>query len=103
MLRDLNERSVDLLIYRQFRPFADERVSFEFLFESPYVVAAGANNPWLKRRRIALAELMDEPWALPPPEGRFGSYRRGGLSRQPGSISRARLWSRLPSRCAPIS
>jgi DNA-binding transcriptional LysR family regulator len=74
MLRDLHERSVDLLIYRQFRPFADERVSFEFLFESPYVVAAGANNPWLKRRRIALAELKDEPWALPPPEGRFGSY-----------------------------
>jgi DNA-binding transcriptional LysR family regulator len=74
MLRDLSERSVDLLIYRQFTPFADERVSFEFLFESPYVVAAGANNPWLKRRRIALADLKDEPWALPPPEGRFGSY-----------------------------
>jgi DNA-binding transcriptional LysR family regulator len=74
MLRDLSERSVDLLIYRQFTPFADERVSFEFLFESPYVVAAGANSPWLKRRRIALAELKDEPWALPPPEGRFGSY-----------------------------
>src|SRR5262252_874566 len=30
MLRDLHERSVDLLIYRQFTPFADERVSFEF-------------------------------------------------------------------------
>jgi DNA-binding transcriptional LysR family regulator len=74
MLRDLSERSVDLLIYRQFTPFADERVSFEFLFESPYVVAAGANSPWLKRRRIALADLKDEPWALPPPEGRFGSY-----------------------------
>jgi DNA-binding transcriptional LysR family regulator len=74
MLRDLDERSVDLLIYRQFTPFADERVSFEFLFESPYVVAAGANNPWLRRRRIALADLKDEPWALPPPEGRFGSY-----------------------------
>ena len=74
MLRELNERSVDLLIYRQFTPFTDERVAFEFLFESPYVVAAGANNPWLKRRRIALADLKDEPWALPPPEGRFGSY-----------------------------
>jgi DNA-binding transcriptional LysR family regulator len=74
MLRDLSERSVDLLIYRQFTPFADERVSFEFLFESPYVVAAGVNNPWRKRRRITLAELKDEPWALPPPDSRFGSY-----------------------------
>jgi DNA-binding transcriptional LysR family regulator len=74
MLRDLHERSVDLLIYRQFTPFADERVSFEFLFESPYVVTTGVNNPWLKRRRIALADLKDEPWALPPPDSRFGSY-----------------------------
>jgi DNA-binding transcriptional LysR family regulator len=74
MLRELNERSVDLLIYRQFVPFADERVAFEFLFESPYIVAAGTNSPWLKRRRITLAELQGEPWTLPPPEGRFGSY-----------------------------
>lgn len=73
MLRDLSERSVDLLICRQFAPF-DERLSFEFLFESPYVVAAGASNPWVKRRRIALAELMDELWALPPPDSRFGSF-----------------------------
>jgi DNA-binding transcriptional LysR family regulator len=74
MLRELRERSVDLLIYRQFVPFADERVNFEFLFESPYAVTAGVGNPWLKRRRIALAELMDELWALPPPENRFGSF-----------------------------
>jgi len=74
MLRDLSERGVDLLIYRQFSPFADERLSFEFLFESPYAVTAGVSNPWLKRRRIALAELMGELWALPPPENRFGSF-----------------------------
>jgi DNA-binding transcriptional LysR family regulator len=91
MLRDLHERSVDLLIYRQFTPFADERVSFEFLFESPYVVAAGANSPWLKRRRIALADLKDEPWALPPPDSRFGSYvvdvfHAAGLNFPPAAV-----------------
>ena len=82
--RNLSERSVDLLIFRRTSVFADEQVSFEILYESPYVVAAGAKNPWVRRRRIELAELMGELWALPPPDGSFGSFvvdafRAGGL------------------------
>jgi DNA-binding transcriptional LysR family regulator len=71
--RNLRERKIDLLIFRK-GPFPDEFTSFEFLFESPYVVAAGANNPWVKRRRIELAELMGEVWALPAPDDTFGSF-----------------------------
>jgi DNA-binding transcriptional LysR family regulator len=82
--RNLDERSVDLLIFRKVGAFADEQTSFEFLFESPYVVAAGASNPWVKRRRVELAELMGELWALPPPDDSFGpfvveAFRAGGL------------------------
>ena len=72
--RNLNERRVDLMIFRNVAAVADEQTHFEFLFESPYVVAAGVNNPWVKRRRIALAELMDELWALPAPDDAFGSF-----------------------------
>jgi len=72
--RNLNERRVDLMIFRNVAAVADDQTSFEFLFESPYVVAAGANNPWVRRRRIALAELMDELWALPAPDDAFGSF-----------------------------
>jgi len=70
----LTERGVDLLITRRHGPIDEEQVSFEFLFESPYFVAAGANNPWVRRRRIELAELMDDLWALPPPDDWFGSF-----------------------------
>jgi DNA-binding transcriptional LysR family regulator len=28
---------------------------------------AGAQNPWARRRKIELAELVNEPWVLPPP------------------------------------
>lgn len=71
---DLHERRVDLMIRRKFPETVGEPATFEPLFESPYVVAAGANNPWARRRRIALAELVDETWALPPRENPFGKF-----------------------------
>ena len=82
--QNLGERTVDLLIFRKVAAIIDEQTSFEHLFESPYVVAAGANSPWIRRRRIELADLMDEPWALPAPDDAFGSFvtdafRAGGL------------------------
>jgi DNA-binding transcriptional LysR family regulator len=71
--RDLHERSVDLLITRRWDPIADERLAFEFIFDDSFVVVAGAQNPLARRRRIALAELVNEPWVLPPGETGFGA------------------------------
>src|SRR5262245_22418088 len=72
--RNLSERRVDLLIFRQVRAVADEHQSFETLFRSPYVVAAGAANRFAGRRRLELAELMDESWVLPPPGDSYGPF-----------------------------
>lgn len=71
--RELSERNVDLVVTRRYSSFADERMDFESLFDDSFVVVAGAQSPWSRRRRIELAELMDEPWALPPPDGPLGS------------------------------
>jgi len=71
--RDLSERKVDLSFVRSRGPIADERLHFEFLFEDRYVVAAGAKNPWTRRRNIQLADLAGERWVLPPRESVIGS------------------------------
>jgi len=71
---NLTERKVDLLIFRNVAAVINGQTSFEFLFKSPYVVAAGAGNAWLKRRRLTLSELMEESWALPAPDEAFGSF-----------------------------
>jgi len=81
--RNLHERNVDLLIARRYG-LADERESFEFLFEDSYVVVAGAKSPWARRRGFALAELVNESWVLPPPESPASSlameaFRASGL------------------------
>jgi DNA-binding transcriptional LysR family regulator len=70
--RELNERRVDLVFTRG-GGFKDEKFSFETLYDDPYVVLAGAQNPWARRRRIELAELVNEPWALLTPESLGGA------------------------------
>ena len=45
---------------------------------------AGAQNPWVRRRKIELAELVNELWTLPPPESALGAvfkeaFRASGL------------------------
>src|SRR3982074_1861892 len=76
LIRDLDERKLDLLILRKIGPFAEDRQSFEVLYDNPYFVAAGAKNPWVRRRRVELAELWADLWVLPPPGSRFGSLAR---------------------------
>jgi len=62
----LATRSVELVICRVGRDAAEKFMVVEDLFEDSYVVAAGPHNRWLRRRNIELAELVNEPWTLPP-------------------------------------
>jgi DNA-binding transcriptional LysR family regulator len=83
--RDLRERNIDLLVAWRFEPNVDDDLAFEALYEDRYAVVAGAKNPWTRRRRIELSELMNEPWALPPPNTIIGSvataaFRASGLN-----------------------
>jgi DNA-binding transcriptional LysR family regulator len=71
--QSLHERRLDLLVYRQHEA-VEEHLSFEVLFESPYVVAAGNKSPWMGRRHIRLADLMDETWLLPATDNPVGSF-----------------------------
>ena len=84
MYRKLSDRNLDLLITWKVGPI-DERLEFELLFDdSPILVAAGARSPWARRRRIELAELVNELWVLPPPDSLIGplvmeAFRGSGL------------------------
>ena len=70
--RALEERKVDLVIVRIFHPIAEEHMHAEVLYDEQDVVAAGAQNPWVRRRKVALADLMNEAWTLPPPDSLNG-------------------------------
>jgi DNA-binding transcriptional LysR family regulator len=67
----LRERKFDLILARLREPLPQDHVindlNIEYLFDDPLVVAAGRHTKWARRRRIDLAELVDEPWILAPP------------------------------------
>lgn len=72
LYHDLHERNVDFLIARKGGRLSDEKLGFEMLYAPSSVVVASSRSPWARRRRIALAELVNEPWVLPPPESLMG-------------------------------
>jgi len=52
----------------------DDDVSFEIAFDDRHVIMVGRKSRRLRRRDVALADLIDEPWVLPPPDTPAGSY-----------------------------
>ncbi len=74
LYRDLTERKIELVITRLVE-FADrDNMMVENLFDDDIVAVAAAQNPWTRRRRIELAELVNEPWTLPPRNTGIGAF-----------------------------
>jgi DNA-binding transcriptional LysR family regulator len=64
----LRERTIDLGMFLLVKPndeklFADD-LNVEVLFLEQMVIVAGKQSPWARRRKIDLAELVDEPWVV---------------------------------------
>src|SRR6195256_1768433 len=66
--RELRERSVDLLLGRNYAPFAEDDLESEVLFDDQPVVVSGRQTRWARSRRLELADLSQEQWILPPPD-----------------------------------
>jgi DNA-binding transcriptional LysR family regulator len=99
--RALDERRVDLVVGRVFAPLDHERLQTEVLYHEPLVVVAGANSPWARRRKLRLADLVNEVWTLPPPDGLVGSLVREAFRAQGLDFPRATvLTNTYPARRA---
>jgi DNA-binding transcriptional LysR family regulator len=102
--RALEDRTVDLVIGRMFALIAEDHLNAEVLYDDPFVVAAGMRNPWVRRRKIELAELVNDPWVLPPPDSPFGlvvkeTFHTAGL----GVPSSTVIVSAVPMRNALLA
>jgi DNA-binding transcriptional LysR family regulator len=69
-LSGLRDRKYDFTVARMVKPLTAEEndLNVEVLFNDRMVLTAGTRSRWATRRKIDLAELVDEPWILPPPD-----------------------------------
>jgi DNA-binding transcriptional LysR family regulator len=69
-LPQLRDRSLDIVVLRVRWPFPEDtlmdELNIEELFDDETVVVAGVESRWARRRKINLADLLDEDWILPP-------------------------------------
>jgi DNA-binding transcriptional LysR family regulator len=72
LYKELIERNVELVICRMLGPLPDD-LTAEVLFHDSLAVLTSAKNPLTRRRKLTLAELMDEPWTLLPSDSLFGA------------------------------
>ena len=69
----LRERRCDLVVARMWTQTFEPDMDVEVLFDDHVCVVAGQRNKWLGRRKLALAELVDEHWLLAPIDSDPGS------------------------------
>ncbi len=88
-LSGLRDRKHDLILGRWMNQLPQDRIgddlNVEVLFDDPLVVATGTQTRWARRRKIDLADLIDEPWILTPPNtwnyiGIGEAFRARGLA-----------------------
>jgi DNA-binding transcriptional LysR family regulator len=67
LVRRLLEREFDIVIARLHHSPGAEELDFETLAEEPHGIAARIDHPLARKRGLALRDLVDQTWVMPPP------------------------------------
>ena len=104
MERELRQRHIELSISPIPGLNIAGDINLEILLNDRQVIMAGVQNKWVQRRNLQLADLVDEPWLVPPPESIIGrsiaeAFRTSGLE-----LPRARVVTfSIPLCCQMLS
>jgi DNA-binding transcriptional LysR family regulator len=61
----LRQRRIEFGFGGTTEPVSEDDIDAETLYEEPLIVVAALENPWARRRKIKLAEVVNEPWTWP--------------------------------------
>jgi DNA-binding transcriptional LysR family regulator len=100
LIRDLDARKVDFVLAQSVGRAAGPRHQVEVLYHEPVLVVAGLHHPYARRRRVRLADLVNQAWVLPPPTSFVTTlvaeaFRAAGLDEPRISVIGSHLHLRL--------
>jgi DNA-binding transcriptional LysR family regulator len=72
LYREVAERNIEFAICRMFGRLPEE-LAAEVLFYDAFSIMTSADNPLARRRKLTLADLVNEPWTHYPSDSFFGS------------------------------
>jgi DNA-binding transcriptional LysR family regulator len=70
--RHVRERNIELATAGGAADIAGSDFDVEVLFEDRHQIMAGTRSKWTRRRNIAIEDLLEEPWILPPTDSPDG-------------------------------
>jgi DNA-binding transcriptional LysR family regulator len=96
-LGDLRARQIDLMVGRPAGAISENDLDCQVLFDDQRLfVVAGRQHRLARRGKVALSEVIDEPWCLPPVGSIprlaiIAAFRAAGLAAPRGPVSTAAL------------
>lgn len=95
----LRERGVDFLVGRISTPFQEDDLNADVIYWDRLFVVSGRTKRWARRRKVELAELLDEPWLLSPADlitSRLAeAFQRHGLPVPKASVKTYSIHQRI--------
>lgn len=76
LIRELRDRELDFVICRAEMGAREPDLAAEVLFRDRIEVVVAPSHPLARRRKLALADLMEERWALAPADTYLGGLVR---------------------------
>jgi DNA-binding transcriptional LysR family regulator len=72
--RELRQHNIELAIVPTNGLTIERDVSVELILDDFHVIMTDPGSKWFRRRKIQLADLLNETWILPPPNSTSGEY-----------------------------
>ena len=101
--RELRQRTVELIVTATGGLDLERDTEVEPLFDDRFVVMAGTQSEWAKRRKLDLADLIDEPWVLPARRQLAGDKHLCGIPRERTAAPRGSRGVILTSAAFPFA